>query len=275
MPKLFLLFLALTLSAAHAEPSSQKFISEYRAYRAGVRFANLTMYVEMGKDNFRFTATMEAAGIASLFMDSTAIITSDGKRAADGLVTEHLQSRWRENGEVKSVQVKYEDGVPISFVSDYVATGEETTAKDVSIKTVGKDTIHPFPALLVPMPNGTPVDACVGTRKLFDGRRLALLQSHLVELWSPEDHDFVVRGPVAECEARWIPIGGYSQRSVERAQNEDPAQAHFAALADTGFAAPVRIQFDTRFGILSIVARKFFEPTDAPPPEFDLLLVND
>ena len=278
MVKYAQLTIALTVLLAMSRPAdaeTQKFDAVYRAYIAGLPMGDLQLYLTQTKNRYQLTATMQAAGIALLFTDGKAISTTHGRFGPKGFMPKELKLQWQSDGVVKSSSLAYRDGAPVAFNSDYRANKEQQPVGKVDLESVGTDTINPFLALLEQKQKGLLGEICSGTRRIFDGRRLAILKPRLVQIRSQETHDFVVNQPIAECSVKWMPIAGYSKASLERAQTMAPAEFYFATIDGTRFAAPVRIQFETKFGFFSIVAKQFFEATDKPEPKFELARSKD
>jgi hypothetical protein len=162
----------------------------------------------------------------------------------------------------------YDKGVPQRFHSGYKLPPEALPKNQVDIKTVGAGSVDPFLAMLAPLRGDDLNRACDGELRVFDGRRLATLTAAAPTPIAANAHEFVVPIPLVACSVVWQPIGGYSERSMERATDLPPIEAHYGRLADTGFAAPLDMRAETKYGNISLYAKRYFEPIAKLPAPF-------
>lgn len=259
----------LGIAPALGEP--RNYDAQYRAYGAGLPLADMYLHIETSENgDYRLSVAMRTAGVARLFANGGAVSTTNVTFENGEYVPQGLTGRWQMDDEVRQTQLKYENGAPVYFKSDYVPEPEQMPVTEVVLEDVGRGTLNPFLALLAPMQSGLLADACYGEKRLFDGRRLAKLNVQKRQLLSPSEHTLALKQPVAECAVMWQPIAGYSQRTLDRAVDMKPLQFFFASIGDSGFAAPAKIVANTRFGNMKIVATRFFAPTTKPAPPLDI-----
>ena len=183
---------------------------------------------------------------------------------------QRLDLSWTSEDTIKSSFMDYVGGAPHKFVSGYAQPKEFRSKNPIAIETVGVGSVDPFLSLLSPL-NGRPLRAaCAGTKRIFDGRRLATLKAQDVVFVPPFKHDFPQHRPAVRCSILWQPIAGYSEASLERAAEFPPVHAHFGQISNTGFAAPLDIRGKSRYGWVTIRAIHYFAETMTPFLPFDI-----
>ena len=186
------------------------------------------------------------------------------------LMPQRLDLSWTSEDTIKSSYMDYIDGAPHKFVSGYAQPEEFRSKNPIAIENVGVGSVDPFLGLLSPL-NGRPLRAaCDGTKRIFDGRRLATLTAQDAQFVPPFEHDFPQRRPAVKCSILWQPVAGYSEASLERAAEFPPVSAHFGQIGDIGFAAPLDMRGKSRYGRVTIYAVRYFTETMTPFSPFDI-----
>ncbi|MGB1463476.1 MAG: hypothetical protein ACPG8C_01700, partial [Parvibaculales bacterium] len=186
------------------------------------------------------------------------------------LMPQRLDLSWTSDDTIKSSYMDYVDGAPHKFVSSYAQPEEFRSKNPIAIENVGVGSVDPFLGLLSPL-NGRPLRAaCDGTKRIFDGRRLATLTAQDAQFVPPFEHDFPQRRPAVKCSILWQPLAGYSEASLERAAEFPPVSAHFGQIGNIGFAAPLDMRGKSRYGRVTIYAVRYFTETMTPFSPFDI-----
>jgi hypothetical protein len=272
MQKSFYLFLAVLCAgpAALASDATRYFSAEYRLYVSGLLIGKANVRLAISPDDYLLSAHIRPAGIGRVAGQSHVVSTTRGVLRDGSLVPQRLDLSWTSEDTIKSSYMDYVDGAPHKFVSGYAQPEEFRSKTPVAIKSVGPGSVDPFLGLLSPL-KGQPLRAaCDGTKRIFDGRRLATLTAKDVRFVPPFEHNFPHRRPAVKCSIIWQPVAGYSEASLQRASEFPPVRAHFGQIGDIGFAAPLDMRGKSRYGRVTIYAVRYFTETMTPFSPFDM-----
>lgn len=267
--------IALTLFAASITPAvsddaMRHYTAEYRLYLSGVLLSVVDLQLSLSDKAYRLSAHIGPAGIGHILSDSHVVTTTKGNIEGREFVPQRLDLAWANDDGIKSTYMDYEGGAPVKFHSGYVLPPEAQPKNKVDITTVGGGSVDPFLAMLAPLRGDALATACKGQIRIFDGRRLATLTAAAPIAVDAGAHDYAVAIPLVACSVTWQPLAGYSERSMERADDLPPIEAHYGRIAETDFAAPLDMRAETRYGNISLYAVRYFEPVAELPPAFDI-----
>ena len=270
--RILVLFFSFTavVSPAMSADAMRHFTAEYKLYLRGILLSVVDLQLSLSDDAYRLSAHIGPAGIGHILSDSHVVTTTKGAIKNGQFAPQRLDLAWSNDEGVKSTYMDYESGAPVKFYSGYVLPPEAQPKSKVDITIVGGGSVDPFLAMLAPLNGAELASACNGKIRVFDGRRLATLSADAPQAVAATAHDYVVPIPLVACSVVWRPIAGYSQRSMERAKDLPPIEAHFGRVADTGFAAPLDMKAETRYGNISLYAARYFQPVAELPPAFDI-----
>lgn len=269
------LLIALFVSASSLSPAisadiMRHYTAEYRLYLRGVLLSVVDLQLSLSDEAYRLSAHIGPAGIGHILSDSHVVTTTKGAIKGGAFQPQRLDLAWSNDEGIKSTYMIYEGGAPVKFYSGYTLPPEAQPKNKVDITTVGRGSVDPFLAMLAPLRQDELSTACNGKIRVFDGRRLATLTSAAPTQVAAMAHDYVVPIPLVACSVVWQPVAGYSERSMERANDLPPIEAHFGRIADTDFAAPLDMKAETRYGNISLYAVRYFEPIAKLPTPFDI-----
>jgi hypothetical protein len=269
-PFLIILIFLTSISPALARDAARYFSAEYRLYVSGLLIGKANIRLSVSSDNYLLSAHMRPAGFGRITGQSHVVSTTRGLLRDGQIVPQRLDLSWTSEDMIKSSYMDYVDGAPHKFVSGYAQPAEFQSKNPVALKSVGAGSVDPFLGLLSPL-NGQPLRAaCDGTKRIFDGRRLATLTAQDVRFVPPFEHDFPQRRPAVKCSILWQPVAGYSEASLERAAEFPPVRAHFGQIGDIGFAAPLDLRGKSRYGRVTVYAVRYFTETMTPFGAFDI-----
>ena len=272
MHKTLLMFLAFLATAmpAMATDAARYFEAEYRLYVSGLLIGKANVRLAISPDNYLLSAHIRPAGFGRIAGQSHVVSTTRGTLRDGNVMPQRLDLSWTSEDTIKSSYMDYIDGAPHKFVSGYAQPEEFRSKNPIAIENVGVGSVDPFLGLLAPL-NGRPLRAaCDGTKRIFDGRRLATLTAQDAQFVPPFEHDFPQRRPAVKCSILWQPVAGYSEASLERAAEFPPVSAHFGQIGDIGFAAPLDMRGKSRYGRVTIYAVRYFTETMTPFSPFDI-----
>ena len=266
---IFLAFLAVAFPAM-ANDKVRYFVAEYRLYVSGLLIGKAIVRLSVSSEDYVLSAHMRPAGFGRIAGQSHVVSTTRGALRDGNLMPQRLDLSWTSDDTIKSSYMDYVDGAPHKFVSGYAQPEEFRSKNPIAIENVGVGSVDPFLGLLSPL-NGRPLHAaCDGTKRIFDGRRLATLTAQDAQFVPPFEHDFPQRRPAVKCSILWQPVAGYSEASLERAAEFPPVIAHFGQIGDIGFAAPLDMRGKSRYGRVTIYAVRYFTETLTPFSPFDI-----
>ena len=259
-----------SISPAISADAMRHYTAEYRLYLRGVLLSVVDLHLSLSDTAYRLSAHIGPAGIGHILSDSHVVTTTKGDIEDGVLLPNRMDLAWSNDDGIKSTYMDYRRGVPVKFHSGYVLPPEAQPKNKVDITEVGGGSVDPFLAMLAPLQEGRLATACNGKIRIFDGRRLATLTAAAPKPVAATAHDYVVPIPLVSCSVAWQPIAGYSERSMERADELPPIEAHYGRISDTDFAAPLDMRAETRYGNISLYAIRYFEPVAELPPVFDI-----
>jgi len=251
------------LDALFDDQNRQSYVATYVASIRGFEIANIDVYFDVNDKHYHLRASARTTGIGRLFSSDRGETLSYGSLKDNGFIPEGVSIAWTAGETIKGARIGYSQGAPSSFYSDYPLPSERIPETPVNIDEVGPGTVDPFLTMLEMIgPQGLDL-VCSQPKRMFDGRRLSVLSPRAREEQSAESHDFAPEIPVVACQSRWQPIAGYSNESLERAEEFGLIDSYFMAIGDTGFAAPVQITGATRYGRFKVESEQFFQPLGA------------
>jgi hypothetical protein len=264
---LAVLMTALTMPVQADENAGLKtYGAQYKAYVRGILIANIDVRFELPVNGYHLSASARAAGFGRLFSSSSAQTHSYGAIHDGAFEPQNVRIAWQQGEEIKQSEIGYENGAPASFRSDYLLPPERKPKVAVDLSMVGTGTNDPFLAMLGQISDGDLASVCAAPKRLFDGRRLANLVPKATQTLQSDEHRFDVTGAVLECQTKWQPVAGYSEESMQNAEEFDLIDITYARIDGTDFAAPVQAVTDTRYGRFKIKAKQFFESV---PPQIE------
>lgn len=276
----FIIVTASALRAHAAAPPAgmQVYEAVYNIGFRGLPLGDITVRLELSSENYALSAHAVPSRVVQFFARAQAVTASRGAFRGAAFEPARLQSAWMNDRKgLQQSELIYADGVPQVFTSDWVPEEDMEMERDeaarvivnpIAIEEVGPGTRDPFSAFLNRVEGLSLNGACQEPIRLFDGRRLAVITPQLIDTTPAYAHDFDARGPLVNCQFAWLPLRGYTQRSLDNAGAADPASVRFARVPFTEFLAPVRVAVSTPYGDVVITATRFFRKLDAPstPP---------
>ncbi len=242
-----------------AQAETRHFTAAYQIYIRGILLSRVDIQLDISAADYQMRAHVAPAGFGRVLSSSHIVSTTKGSMNVRRLTPQRLDLNWTSDAEIYASFIRYENGIPVEFSSDYEIPPEDQPQDKVAFASIGENTTDPFLAMLVYLPQSKLDTACDGVRRIFDGRRLTTLV--------PQESTL---SATLNCTLLWRPIAGYSPRSMERANTTPPIKTQFAQIDDTPFAAPLEIRGDTRYGTISIDATQFFTEVSEAPPAFEI-----
>jgi len=249
------------------------FTAEYRLYVSGILIGRSYLQLSLSDSTYRLSAHIEPAGAGRLVGRSHVVSTTGGSLQNGRFVPERMDLSWTSDDLIKSSHMVYRDGAPYEFVSGYEQAEEFKSKNPVDIATVGPGSLDPFIGMISPLGGKQLKTACDDTRRIFDGRRLSRWVSGKGTHLTPREHGFKTTRPAVKCDIVWQPIGGYSDASLERAEDLPPVAVHFMQIPNTDFAAPLNLRGSSRFGRVTIYAVRYFTESKSPPTPFNIAVL--
>ena len=244
--------------------------AEYRIYVSGLLIGKVQLQLDLGDTNYRLSAHIAPAGFGHIASSAHVVATTIGRIEAHQLVPQRLDLSWIGDETVKSSFMTYKNGTPLEFVSGYQPDGDQKPAEPVVISQVGPGTRDPFAALLLPLGDAPLQNACNGDIRVFDGRRLSQLALSDGSIIAAAEHDYPARIAALACVVSLSPAGGYSKAALERSTEFPPLETHYGRIADSQFAAPLEMRGSSKYGALSIYAKRFFSRSEKQNPPFNI-----
>ena len=248
---------AAPVAAAPQAYTQTNYISVYKIYLRGILIARADVELAVTDRRYQLSALLRPSGLGVVFSDASGLVKTKGKLHGDNLEPVSLNYSWTGEDSIKFARLDYADGAPISYETNYKSERSQKAVVPISMQNVGAGTRDPFLSLLVRQTPEKGGAFCRTPMRLYDGRRLARL--------NPEDMEsapFLAAPGHIACRVRWEPIAGYPEKTYQRAEDMQPINLEFAAIANSGYMAPREISVRTRYGPVRIVAVEPFHESN-------------
>lgn len=247
---------ACLLASMPAVAGQQTFSAEFQISYLGFPVARSTMQSRISDSDFHMQGTIRSAGLGAFF-DSTNATTSVGGRFEAGVTRpSNYAVSYTYGKKSKATALGFNKGSLDKVSNDPPLPPRGPEWIGVSQEHL-RGVIDPLSATLVRASNKSKV--CGRTVSIFDGEIRAdvvLTPSQSAPVSLPG----IAKGAVS-CNARLVPVAGYnpSNRSLRYLRDKSRINITFAQLGTTSVFAPIYATVGTRYGTVTIAARRFSE----------------
>lgn len=251
-------------AARASAPASGAWEATYGVSLIGLPIGQASVSAAINPGRYRVEVQARLTGLAGMVTGGRGAGQASGQLTAQGRPNSAGYSASGSNGkESRTVRMSVAAGAatavsitpPVDKKPDHVPVGDEHR----------RGITDPVSALLMAVPAGedpTSAAACNRRIPIFDGN--ARYDIELSFAGSRQVQSRGYTGPVAVCNARFIPIAGHRPNRSTRfmAENRD-MQAWLAPITGTNLVAPYRIAVRSEIGMVVIEATRFRGPTAA------------
>jgi hypothetical protein len=222
------------------------------------RLGQATAQSVFDESGYAVTISGEVAGLARLFSDAHATLSSNGRLSGGKVLPQtFLLDSWEGDSYV-GVRMELDRGAVTGV--ELVPPLEDDPDRVPLAPPHRRGVLDPVSAFIMPLPVGHAPDgpsACNRSLPVFDGWQRFDLQLYFKGTREVRSGQYGYTGPVFVCGARYQPVAGHNpyDDSVQQMLANDSLEIWLAALGgDVPYLVPYYVGLDTDFGTLSVRA---------------------
>ena len=243
---------ASVLPTAQRAAAEQIFEAEYAIDYLGLTVAKSSFVTAVADTYFNMYGTISSTGLAKFFDSTKGTTKASGYFGAGGVSPISYSVDYTYGKKAKKTALGYTNGA-ISQVDNMPALPERRQGWVGVAEKDFKGAVDPLSATLIR--TGDRNKVCNRTVRIFDGEiraDIVLTPSAATPAEVPG------AGKGVACSARFVPVGGYysANASLDYLRNKSRVDITFAPLGKTGVYAPGHASVGTKFGTVTIRARR-------------------
>ena len=204
--------------------------------------------VDASADRYAIATDLDTRGIASVFVDLTSHSEVRGRVAGDTVVPEAYRSRMRRNGVERQYQIDYREGGPVA--SEWAPPASTWFRPFPPVELRG--TVDQLTAYFIVERQLARRGSCTLNVPVFDGHgryNLRFSDGKPEILAALGRHDFA--GPTHVCDVTREDIADLPGGQDQSEGTYKKGKVWYARLAPGERMVPVRIEYDTEFGVVT------------------------
>lgn len=243
----------ILLAAGQQAKAAETFTAEYRMSYLGFVVAKSQFTSQITDSGFQLEGSIASAGLGVMFDSTHGKTVVSGQFAKGDTRPDSYSVNYTYGKKAKSTQLSFKKGDIYTYENDPPVTAKGNDWVTVSEADL-RGVTDPISAALVRAPSLSKV--CSRTMHIFDGE----LRADIVLSPSQQKADvpgFDRKNTVA-CKAKFVPVAGYQSGngSMSYLRNKSRMQITFAALGTTGVYAPIHASVGTKYGPVTIQAKR-------------------
>lgn len=252
--------LSLALAASPAEAQQGNWQANYGVSLIGLPIGTAQVTAELDSARYKIDVQARLTGLAGMVTGGKGAGAASGGLSGGRPVSTGYSASGSNGKEARTVRMAVSGGNATAIeISPPIVKKPDAIPVAESHK---RGITDPVTALLMPVPAGqNPVSAAACNRsiQIFDGNARYDIALSFAGIRNVEGRGY--SGPVAVCNARYVPISGHrnGKASQYMAANRD-IQAWLAPVAGTSLVAPYRISVRSEIGMVVIEATRFDGP---------------
>jgi Protein of unknown function (DUF3108) len=220
----------------------------------GLTIGNASLTGDVGSERYKMEVRARLTGLATMVSGGRGAGTASGVMGTKLPPTASFAVTAANSSEQRTVRMNIEKNAV--SVSEIMPPLEERPDRVPVLDEHKRGIIDPISALMMPVTNGDPRNACNRTIPIFDGAArydISLSYAGTKQITS-DGYD----GPVTICAVRYTPIAGHRNRRPVKfmADNKD-ISVWLAPVAGAKVLLPYRISMKTMIGTLVIEASRY------------------
>ncbi|MGL4728335.1 MAG: DUF3108 domain-containing protein [Bosea sp. (in: a-proteobacteria)] len=220
----------------------------------GLTIGNATLTGDVGGERYKMEVRAKLTGLATAVSGGRGAGTASGVMGAKLPPTASFAVTAANSSEQRTVRMNIEKNAV--SVSEIVPPMEVRPDRVPVLDEHKRGIIDPISAMMMPMANGDPRNACNRTIPIFDGA--ARYDISLSYAGSKQVTSDGYNGPVTICAVRYTPVAGHRNRKPVKfmAENKD-INVWLAPVTGAKVMLPYRISVKTMIGTLVIEASRY------------------
>lgn len=247
----FLGFATATLSTGMAEAVDVVHNTDYSISLAGLPIAKASFHTELDADRYTISGTMNSAGLADIFAQTSGRTSVSGVVGRDRLSASEYSVRYQSGKKGRAIDVQFRNG---NVLSASMTPKRKIPKNWVPVtKADMRNVVDPLSGLIFP----GEAKVCPKSIPVFDGEsRMDLkLSAKGTKPFKTDGFD----GDVIVCGIKFVPKSGYrkGRDDVDYLRKLETMEIWFAKADAVNVYAPVYVKIPTSYGPVTIWATRF------------------
>ncbi|HTO32167.1 MAG TPA: DUF3108 domain-containing protein [Pararhizobium sp.] len=246
-----LAFGVATLSTGVADAVEVTHNTDYSIALAGLPIAKASFHTELKANRYTISGTMNSAGLADLFAETSGQTSVSGTVGRDRLSASEYKVRYRTGKKGRDIDVQFRNG-DVTSASMKPARKIPKNWVPVS-KADMRNVVDPLSGLIFP----ADTRVCPKSVPVFDGESRMDLKLSAKGTKPFKTEGF--QGDVIVCGIKFVPKSGYrkGRDDVDYLRKLETMEIWFAKAESVNVYAPVYVRIPTSYGAVTIWATRF------------------
>ncbi len=232
--------------------------ARYSVKLIGLALGSATLNGTFDPAAYQVEATARLAGVATMVSNSKGAATSSGTFLQGRVAPNAYATTAANSTTTRTIRMALQQGNVTA--SEIMPPFEELPGRVPVLDMHKQKIIDPLSALVMPVPGSEPVmgpAACNRTLPIYDGWARFNLNLSFVGMRQVKSKGY--EGPVAVCNARYIPVAGHrpDRASTKFMENNRQMEVWLAPVGESRITVPFRISVATMIGTTVIEATDF------------------
>ncbi len=246
-----LAFAMATFSTGVADAVEVTHNTDYSIALAGLPIAKASFHTELKANRYTISGTMNSAGLADLFAETSGQTSVSGTVGRDRLSASEYKVRYKTGKRGRAIDVQFRNG---DVTSASMKPARKIPKNWIPVtKADMRNVVDPLSGLIFPA--GTRV--CPKSVPVFDGESRMDLKLSAKGTKPFKTEGF--QGDVIVCGIKFVPKSGYrkGRDDVDYLRKLETMEIWFAKAESVNVYAPVYVRIPTSYGAVTIWATRF------------------
>lgn len=246
-----LAFVTTTFSTGSAQAAEVKHNTDYNISLAGLPIAKASFHTEFKADRYTISGTMNSAGLADIFAQTSGQTSVSGVVGRDRLSASEYRVRYQTGKKGRAIAVQFRNG---NVLSASMKPARRLPKNWVPVtKADMRNVVDPLSGLIFP----ADTRVCPQSVPIFDGESRMDLKLSAKGTKPFKTDGF--EGDVIVCGIKFVPRSGYrkGRQDVDYLRKLETMEIWFAKADVANVYAPVYVRIPTRLGPVTVWATRF------------------
>lgn len=244
-------FVMTMLSTASAPAVEVTHTTDYSISLAGLPIAKASFQSEFMANRYRISGTMNSAGLAEIFAQTSGQTSVSGTIGRDRLNASEYRVRYKTGKKGRAIAVKFRDG---DVLTASMQPARRIPKNWVPVtKADMRDVVDPLSGMIFP----ADTKVCPKSVPVFDGE--SRMDINLSPKGTKPFKTEGFSGDVIVCGIKFVPRSGYrkGREDVDYLRKLETMEIWFAKADAANVYAPVYVRIPTKLGPVTVWATKF------------------
>ncbi len=246
-----LAFAVATFSTGVADAVEVTHNTDYSIALAGLPIAKASFHTELKANRYTISGTMNSAGLADLFAETSGQTSVSGTVGRDRLSASEYKVRYRTGKKGRDIDVQFRNG---DVTSASMKPARKIPKNWIPVtKADMRNVVDPLSGLIFP----ADTRVCPKSVPVFDGESRMDLKLSAKGTKPFKTEGF--QGDVIVCGIKFVPKSGYrkGRDDVDYLRKLETMEIWFAKAESVNVYAPVYVRIPTSYGAVTIWATRF------------------